>query len=109
MSLPVGLRVSSRFTAHGQHHQADARFDRSASIASSSAVLRANLSGLVTVSTSPSRVKVRHSVSVTRLAVLDTYSPNMRSAPADLASARCSGLGEVARPISGASVFCLLQ
>jgi len=48
-------------------------------------------------------------VSVTRLAVLDTYSPNMRSAPADLASARCSGLGEVARPISGASVFCLLQ
>jgi len=54
-------------------------------------------------------MKARHSVSVTRLAVLDTYSPNMRSAPADLPSARCSGLGEVARPISGAIVFGLLQ
>ena len=100
MSLPVGLRVSSRFTAHGQHHQADAPlrqvglYSRQLGRAARQSIRLGDC---------------QHVVSVTRLAVLDTYSPNMRSAPADLASARCSGLGEVARPISGASVFCLLQ
>ena len=46
----------------------------------SSAVLRASLSGLVMVSTSPSRMKARHSASFTRLAVLDTGKMRWRVA-----------------------------
>ena len=51
---------------------------------SSSAVLRASRSGLVTVSTSPSRMKARHSATLIRLAMrtltamLLTCSPKMR-------------------------------
>ena len=56
----------------------------------SSAVLRASLSGVVMVSTSPSRLKARHSASFTRLAVLDTCSPKMRSAPAAVRSRFCA-------------------
>jgi hypothetical protein len=62
------------------------RFDRSASMDSSSAVLRASRSGLVTVSTPPSRRKAGHSVSFARFAVLDTCSAKVRLAPAALRS-----------------------
>jgi hypothetical protein len=41
-------------------------------------VLRASLSGSVTVSTSPSRRKARHSASFTRFAVLEICSPKRR-------------------------------
>ena len=57
---------------------------------SSSAVLRASLSGLVTVSTSPWRMKARHSASLARFAVLEICSPKMRSAPADFRSRSCA-------------------
>jgi hypothetical protein len=53
--LLVGLRVSSRSPPTDRTTRTMPRFDRSASMDSSSAVLRASLSGLVTVSTSPSR------------------------------------------------------
>ena len=53
------------------------RFDRSASMDSSSTVLRASRSGLVTISTSLSRRKARHSASFARSAMLDTCSPKM--------------------------------
>jgi hypothetical protein len=66
------------------------RLDRSASIDNSSAVLRARLSGLVTVSTSPSRRKARHSASFPRLATLLTCSPKMRSEPAAVRSRSCA-------------------
>ena len=66
------------------------RFDRSASMDSSSAVLRASLSGLVTVSTSPSRMKARHSASFARFAVLDTCSLKMRSTPDAERSRSCA-------------------
>jgi hypothetical protein len=70
MSLLDGLRVSSRAPSMDRTTRPMPRFDKSASMDSSSAVLRASLSGLVTVSTSPSRMKARHSASFTRLAVL---------------------------------------
>ena len=52
-----------------------------ATMADNSAVLRASRSGLVMVSTSPSRRKARHSASFVRLATLLTCSPKMRSTP----------------------------
>ena len=64
MSLLVGLRVSSRSPLMDRTARPMPRFDRSASMDGSSAVLRASLSGLVTVSTSPSRRKARHSASL---------------------------------------------
>ena len=50
MSLLVGLRVSSRSPPMDSTAGPMPRFDRSASMASNSAVLRASRSGLVTVS-----------------------------------------------------------
>lgn len=58
------------------------RLDRSASIASSSAVERASRSGLVTARASPSRMKARHSATLSRCATLETCSQNRRSQPA---------------------------
>ena len=84
MSLLVGWRLSSRSPPMDRMP----RFDRSASMVRRSAVLRASRSGLVTVSTSPSRRKSRHSTSFACFAALDTCSPKTRSAPA--ASRSCA-------------------
>ena len=66
------------------------RLDRSASMVSSSAVLRASRSGLVTVRTSPSRRKVRHSFSFVRCATLEACSLKTFSAPAAFRSRCCA-------------------
>ena len=67
------------------------RSARSASIDSSSRVLRASRSGLVTISTSPSRQKARHSASLGRSALVEEIcSLNTFSAPAAFRSRCCA-------------------
>ena len=90
MSLLVGLRVSSFSPPIDRTTRPMPRLVRSASIASSSAVLRASRSGLVTVSTSPSRRKARHTASVGRWAVLEDCSLKIFFAPAACRSRACS-------------------
>jgi hypothetical protein len=86
ISLLVGLRVSRRSPPMDRTTSPMPRFDRSASIVRSSAVLRASLSGFVTISVSPfaeelqagfQRVALRHAA--------DLFIENL-SAPAAVRS-----------------------
>jgi hypothetical protein len=83
-------RCSQSFNLGGVITKSILRLDKSASIASSSAVLRAKRSGLVTISTSPSRRKARHSASRARWATLETCSVNSFVAPAAFRSRSCA-------------------
>lgn len=82
MSRAVESRLSRRSPPMDRITSPMQRLLRSASIVSSSAVLRARRSGLQTVRTSPSRKKLRHSARTLRLDTLLTCSENSFTAPA---------------------------
>ena len=100
ISLPVGLRVSIRWPPIESTTRAMPRFSISSTMSNRLRVERASRSGLVTISTSPSRTNSSAAVSLARSATEDTCSAKIFSQPAAFRSRRCA-----ARPADCSTVL----